>query len=88
MKTKEGFMLRNVAGRDVVVAVGAALVDFNGLISLNETGAFLWKELEKGADYETLLSRLLEEYDTDAETAKEGIDAFLEKARSAGLIEE
>ena len=88
MKTKEGFMLRNVAGRDIVVAVGAALVDFNGLISLNETGAFLWKELEKGTDYDTLLSKLLEEYDTDEATARQGIDSFLESARSAGLIEE
>lgn len=88
MKTKEGFMLRNVAGRDIVVAVGAALVDFNGLISLNETGAFLWKELEKGTDYDAMLSRLLEEYDTDEATARQGIDLFLESARSAGLIEE
>lgn len=88
MKTKEGFMLRTVAGRDIVVAVGAALVDFDGLISLNETGSFLWKELEKGVDYDTLLSRLLQEYDTDEATARAGIDSFLDNARKAGLIEE
>lgn len=88
MKTKEGFMLRNVAGKDIVVAVGAALVDFNGLISLNETGAFLWKKLEKGADYDSLLSDLLSEYEIDEATARDGIDKFIESARSAGLLEE
>ncbi|MBS7298052.1 MAG: PqqD family protein [Eubacteriales bacterium] len=88
MKTKEGFMLRNVAGKDIVVAVGTALMDFNGLISLNETGAFLWKELEKGTDYDALLSKLLDEYDIDEATAKDGLDKFLESARAAGLVEE
>lgn len=81
-------MLRNVAGRDIVVAVGEAVMNFNGLISLNETGSFLWKELEKGTDYKTLLSKMLEEYDIDEETAKRDIDAFLENARKAELLEE
>lgn len=88
MRTKEGFMLRNVAGKDIVIAVGAASVDFNGLISLNETGAFLWKILENGAEYDELVQKLLQEYDTDEATAKEGIDSFLKTARDAGLIEE
>lgn len=88
MKTKQGFMLRNVAGRDIVVAVGAASMDFNGLISLNETGAFLWKLLEKGAEYDELLAKLLGEYDTDEASAREGIDAFIKTAKEAGLLEE
>ena len=81
-------MLRSVAGKEIVIAVGAASVDFNGLISLNETGAFLWKLLENGAEYDELLAKLLEEYDTDEATAKEGIDSFLKTAKEAGLIEE
>ena len=88
MKTKSGFMLRNVAGRDIVVAVGAASMDFNGIISLNETGAFLWKILENGATKEELISKMLSEYDTDEATATAGIDAFLASCREAGLIEE
>lgn len=87
MKTKQGFLLRTVAGRDIVVAVGAASMDFNGLISLNETGTFLWKLLEKGADYDELLSKMLEEYDIDEATAREGIDSFIKTAEEAGLLE-
>ena len=48
MKTKAGFMLRSVGGRHVVVAVGKASEEFNGLITLNDSGAFLWEELSKG----------------------------------------
>jgi hypothetical protein len=88
MKTKQGFMLRNVAGKDIVIGVGEAAVDFNGLISLNETGAFLWKILENGAEYDELVQKLLAEYDTDEKSAREGIDAFLKTAREADLIED
>ncbi len=88
MKTKEGFMLRQVAGKDIVVAVGAASVDFNALISLNETGAFLWKLLEKGACYDELLSKMLIEYDIDEKTARADIDSFLMTAKKAELIDE
>ena len=88
MKIKKGFMLRSVADRNVVVPIGQASVDFNGLITLNETGAFLWKKLVDGCSYDELLSALLAEYEVDEATAKEGIDAFLNTARSAKLIDE
>ena len=86
MKIKDGFMLRSVAGKNIVVAVGAASLDFDGLISLNETGTFLWKTLEDGADFDTLTEKLLSEYDIDEETAKSDISAFLEKVKEADLI--
>lgn len=88
MKTKKGFLLRSVGGRNVVVAIGKASEEFNGLITLNESGAFLWKLLQNGTTYQTMLDEMLKEYDTDEQTAREGIDAFLKIARDAGLIEE
>lgn len=88
MKTKKGFMMRNVGGMNVVVAVGKASEEFNGMITLNETGAFLWNLLSKGAEYDELVSKLLEEYDTDEASAKAGIDGFLKTAKEAGLIDD
>jgi len=88
MKTKKGFMLRSVGGRHVVVAIGKASEEFNGLIKLNETGAFLWKQLEKGTTYDDMLSALLNEYEVDEATARQGIDAFIETAKNANLIED
>ena len=58
MKTKSGFMLRQVGGKNVVVAVGKAAEDFNGLITLNSTGAFLWEQLSHGISYDELLGKM------------------------------
>lgn len=88
IKTKKGFMLRSVANRHVVVAVGKASVDFNGLITLNETGAYIWEKLAKGCDYDELLSAMLADYEVDEKTAREGIDGFLQTARDANLLDE
>ncbi len=86
MKIKEGYMLRTVAGCSVVVAVGMSTMDFNGMINLNDTGAFLWKKLESGASEDELVSAMLSEYDVDEETAKHDIDAFLKKLKEAELL--
>ena len=86
MKIKEGFILREVAGSFVVVAVGDAVKTFNGIITLNETGAFLWKALEKGATEQDLLSALLAEYDVAESVAKEHVKKFIAKLTEAKLV--
>ena len=86
MKIKDGFILREVAGSYLVVAVGAAVKQFNGMINLNETGAFLWRILEKGATEEEAVAELLKEYDPDEETAKADVKAFVSKLTEAGLL--
>ena len=86
MKIKEGFILREVAGSFVVVAVGDAVKTFNGIITLNETGAFLWKALEKGATEQDLLSALLAEYDVAESVASEHVKKFIAKLTEAKLV--
>ncbi|MBQ6727355.1 MAG: PqqD family protein [Clostridia bacterium] len=86
MKIKDGFILREVAGSFIVVAVGEAVKGFNGIINLNETGAVLWKTLEKGATKEQLVKALLAEYDVDEATAEKDVSAFIEKLQEAKLV--
>lgn len=86
MKIKDGYILREVAGSFIVVAVGDAVKDFNGVINLNETGAFLWKILESGATEEELLKKLLEEYDVGEQTAKNDLEKFINKLQEAKLV--
>ncbi|MBE7011579.1 MAG: PqqD family protein [Ruminococcaceae bacterium] len=88
MKIKPGYMLREVAGCNVVVSIGVETMDFGGMINLNDSGAFLWKLLENGATQDELLEKMLEEYDVDEKTAKEGINAFINKIREADLLDE
>ena len=87
MKTKEGFILRSIAGSNIVVPVGTAAVDFNGMITLNDSGAFLWRELEKGGDADTLTAALLREYEVDEPTARLCAESFIEKLKEAGCVE-
>lgn len=84
MKIKPGFILRQLAGENVVVPVGTAGVSFNGMIRLNDTGALLWKELAGGADEEQLVQKLLESCGgVDADTARADVRDFVGSIRAA-----
>ena len=78
MKLKDGFILRSVAGETVVVPTGDDL-DLNMMITLNETGKFLWEQLEKGTEEAELVAALLQEYDVDEQTATAHVTAFVKK---------
>lgn len=86
MKVKEGYMLREVAGNSVVVAVGKATLDFNGLITLNSTGTFLWKLLEQETSEEALVIAMLDDYEIDESTARIDIASFIDKLKGADLL--
>lgn len=87
MKIKEDFILRKVADSYVVVPVNKMTLDFNGIINLNETGAFLFELLQKGAERDELVNKMLEEYDVDREKAEADIDVFIQKVRDADVLE-
>ena len=87
MKIKKDFILRKVADSYVVVPVGRMTLDFNGIINLNETGAFLFGLLQKGADRDELIEKMLGEYDVTREKAAADIDVFLKKVRDANVLE-
>lgn len=87
MKIREGYLLRTVAGKNIVVSVGSE-VDFNGMLTLNDTGVFLWELLRENTTKENLLSSLLSEYDVSEEEAKEDIDSFISKLKDSKLLEE
>lgn len=86
MKIKDGLILREVAGNYIVVAVGDAVKTFNGVINLNETGAFLWKNLADGKNEEQLIDALLSEYEVERELATADVKKFIDKLTEAGLV--
>ena len=87
MKIKEGFMLRNVADNYVVVPMGKEAADFNGMITLNETGAFMWKCLEKGCTKEELVEKVLEEYEAEKEQVLQSVERFVKEIEENGFAE-
>ena len=80
MKIKEGFLLRNIAGQTVVLPTGGDL-DLNMMITLNDTGAFLWEHLQEETDEAALVQALLAEYDVTEETAAKAVAAFAENLK-------
>jgi len=88
MKIKEGFILRKIADTYIVVAVGEEAKKANVMITLNETGGFLWDKLSEGADEEGLVQAILDTYDIDADTAKSDVKAFVAKVKENNLVTE
>ena len=88
MKIRSGFILRQVLDVFVIMGIGGDAYRPNEIMSVNETGAFLWRLLEKGAEKQELADSLTKEYDVDAETAEADVDAFLTRLREKALISE
>ncbi len=84
---KDGFVLRQVADTWVVMPLGQVSLDFNGMLTLNETGALLWQALEKDGDVDALVNALTAEYDVSAEQAREDVETFLAKLQQAGCLQ-
>jgi len=85
MKLKPGFILRQVAGENVVIPAGSDL-NLNLMITLNDTGAFLWKLLEQDTDEEAMTAALLAEYDVDEDSARAHVAAFVNKLKEQDFL--
>ena len=88
MKIIQGFRLRDVMGQATIIGEGVGQVDFNKLITLNDTAAFLWRSVEgKEFDNETLAALLVDEYGIDTELAAKDAAAIAERGIEIGLAE-
>lgn len=88
MKIKNNFLLREVAGSYVVVPFGDESVEFNGMVTLNESGKFIWDLLEKEISKEELLEKFMAEYDVSETQAKEDIRQFIQTLLDNNIMEE
>ena len=85
MKIKDGFLLRQVAGQNVVLPDADAL-DLNMMITLNGTGAFLWEHMQAETTEEALVKAVLAEYDVDEATAETAVAGFIRKLSDNGFL--
>lgn len=88
MKIKNGFILREMCGENIVTAEGLEHINFNKLISLNSTAAFLWNKVEgKEFTAEEMAEYLVEEYGIDMELALKDAKALAQAWIDAGITE-
>lgn len=88
MKLKEGFLLRQVGDNHIVVPVGAQVMDFRCIITLNETGALMWEKLKNDCTQADLVATLLDEYDVTEEIATSDVAAFIDTLVEKKLLDE
>lgn len=88
MKLKDGLLLRTLGDSHVVVPVGQAAIDLRGMITLNGTGAFLWKQLQTAQTEDTLIRALTETYEVSSERARDDVKRFLELLNEHALLAE
>lgn len=88
MRLKNGFVLREMCGEHIVSGEGIEHINFNKLISLNSTAAFLWKEVE-GKDFtaQTLAKLLIDRYGIDKELAVRDSEKLIKAWTEAGIAE-
>jgi len=87
MKTKKGFRLRELGGDYILIGESVELVNFNNLITFNETAAYLWQQVEgKEFDVEELTQLLLSEYEVSEDIAREDAQATIDDWREIGII--
>ena len=87
MKINPNFVLRQLADTWVVLSLADSTVDFNGMITLNESGVLLWNVLQQGADVNALVNALLAEYFVSEEQALIDVEEFVQKLRKIGCLD-
>ncbi len=88
MKLNENYILKTIAGTPVVVPVGDAVKNINGMITLNGPAEDIWRALEDGKDFNGILEMLKSEYNAPADVLENDLNAFLEKLRAYKILED
>ena len=89
MKQKKGFVLRDVCGEKAIIGEGIEAVNFNKLIGLNDTAAWLWEKAAEMGDFtaQELADALCQEYDVAPERALADVEKLMASWQSAGIVE-
>ena len=86
MKIQEGFVMREVAGQYVVIAIGEASKTFHGMIKLNSTGKDIWEGLQRGLDAQGIAAFLKDKYQVDEQQVEVDVQEFLQQMKEVGIL--
>lgn len=89
MKLKSGYLLRTVADTNIVVPIAERVIEFKGMMTLNDVAASVWefmKSQDRDYEYNEILEFVLSEFDIDKETAEKDLKNLLEKMETNGVL--
>lgn len=87
MKRKADFMMQQVGGEHLLVPLGAQVMNLNGLLTLNETGACVWERLAEERSLDELAAAVAERFDVPNATARADVQTFVDEITRLGLLE-
>jgi len=87
MKIKGGFLLREIAGTQIVVPIGERVIDFKGMMILNDVSATVWSFMSEDRTFDDILGFILETYEVDRLTAKGDLTRLIEQMEESGVLE-
>lgn len=86
MKQNNGFVMRNVGGENLLVPLGVQVMAMNGIVTLNNTGSYLWALLEQDRSLDELTTAVAIRFDVDHERANADVQAFLAELMRLGIV--
>jgi hypothetical protein len=89
MRIKNGFVLRQVCGENVIVGEGLGAINFGKMLALNETAAWLWQQAVAMSDFtvDALAQKLCDEYEVSQTEAKVDVTAIVTEWQNVGVLE-
>jgi len=86
MKIKEGYLLRTIADTNIVVPISERVIEFKGMITLNDVSADIWRFLEVERTYEEVVDHMVAEYGIEQKIAEEDLKALLSQMEQSGVV--
>lgn len=86
MRINKEFVLREIAGDYVIIPTGQTVLEFNGLITVNEVGVSLWNMLQEEVTEDDLVAGILKEYEVEEDIAREDIREFIQTLVEGNIL--
>jgi Coenzyme PQQ synthesis protein D (PqqD) len=87
VRKKGEFVTRSIAGETIVVPVRGQVGDLDAIYNLNETGAFIWDQIDGRKSVTQVVEALRAEFEVSPEEAEKETSEFIAGLEAAGMIE-
>lgn len=85
-RRNEEFVLRQIAGENIIIPTGKAVSRVSGFITISETSAFIWELLEVSRTLEELVEKTIDAFEVPAPRAQADIRQLLAKLSTLGML--
>ena len=86
MKTNSLYIHREIAGESLLIPVGEATKELNGMARLNEVGTFIWKKIDEADNLDDIVRMVCEEYEVEEDKAREDVYCLCKDLQQRGMI--